>query len=238
MKAEHRKELQTNVLADRMGRLVQQMKTKPRRRTVLYVIAAVVVFLGLFFFFRARQLGAQERSEQWFMLEDGFKLYIDKLRSEFPETNAGKAARFQYAWLATWDLGLKRLGADPVQSLDNLEVAEKLYKKLAEDCAGDPVWEPEALYAIAVIEEARALRRDERDKHLEKALDMYKKLARDHKDSAHGKEAQKRVKLLENKDKARDILDFYAELDTRLQVEKRFREAAEFEKLKAKFKQQ
>ena len=30
MKAEHRKELETNVLADRMGRAIQSMKHRPR----------------------------------------------------------------------------------------------------------------------------------------------------------------------------------------------------------------
>ena len=33
MKAEHRKELQTNILADRMGRLVQRMKERPKLRS-------------------------------------------------------------------------------------------------------------------------------------------------------------------------------------------------------------
>ena len=42
MKAEHRKELETNVLADRMGRVVQKIRTRPQRRVVLYVVGGVV----------------------------------------------------------------------------------------------------------------------------------------------------------------------------------------------------
>lgn len=236
MKAEHRRELETNVLADRMGRLVKQMQTRPKRRVVLYVIAGVIIVVGLFVFYRVRETAADERSQQWAWLEDGFRPFLDQLRVENPDSNAGKAARFQYAWLFTWDFGLKRLGADPVTALDALENADKLYKRLAEDCAGDPVWEPEALYAQAVIEEARAVRKTERDKHLDKALSLYKKVSNEHPDSAHGKMAKKRVALLENKDKAREIADFYDSLGERLDVEKRLGEAEMMEKLKANLK--
>ena len=38
MKAEQRKELETNALADRMGHLVQHMKTQRPRATLYYVI--------------------------------------------------------------------------------------------------------------------------------------------------------------------------------------------------------
>ena len=46
MKAEHRRELQTNALADRMGRVVQRIKAPPDRRSLLWIIAAVAVVIG------------------------------------------------------------------------------------------------------------------------------------------------------------------------------------------------
>src|SRR5947209_7600143 len=117
MKAEHRKELQTNILADRMGRLVQRMKERPKKRILLYVVLGAVILVGLFIFSRIRSTSALTESEHWAMVEDGFKKDIDDLIKDFPETNAGKAARFQYAWLATWDLGLKILAYDPAEAL-------------------------------------------------------------------------------------------------------------------------
>jgi hypothetical protein len=123
-----------------------------------------------------------------------------------------------------------------VQALEYLEDAEKLYRKLADDCAGDSVWEPEALYSIAIIEETRALRKKDREQHLEKALSMYKRLAADYKDSAHGKMAKKRAQLLENKEKATEIANFYADLEDRFQVERRFLDA-EIQRSKKKGKE-
>jgi hypothetical protein len=223
MKAEHRKELETNILADRMGHLIQRMKHRPQRRVFLYVIAGLIVVVGLFIFYNMRKTAAAEASERWRWLEDGFRPYIDQLKAEYKDTNEGKAARFQYAWLAAWDEGLTLLGASPVDAFRDLEVAESYYKSLVEDCAGDPVWEPEAMYALAVIEEARALRAKDRKNTLVRAGALYKKVAEKYKDSAHGKSAKKRAKLLEEKGK--EIEEFYDSLELRLDVEKHFFEA-------------
>lgn len=218
MKAEHRKELQTNVLADRMGRFVQRMKDRPRRRTMLYVVLGLIVVVALFIIYQMRQGTITERSRRWVMLEDGFKPYIDLLKKDDAETNPGKAARFQYAWLATWDRGLKLLGVDPVQALEDLEVAEVLYRQLAKDCAKDPVWEPEALYSLAIIEETKAVRAKERSQHLDNALKMYKDLAGNetHKNSARGKDAAKRAEILEKN--RPQIVSFYEDLQNRLKI--------------------
>jgi len=234
MKAEHRKELQTNILADRMGRFVQRMKERPKRRVVLYVVLVAVIAVGLFIFSKFRSTAALEESDHWMWLEDGFKPYMDELREKYPETNAGKAARFQYAWLALWDVGEKILGDNPVEALGNLEVAESLYLKLKKDCDGDSIWEPEALYGLAVIEETRAIRLKDRAEHLSAALKQYKNLADKHKNSARGKLAQQRAEAIEKRGK--EIADFYDQLNTRLDIEKRFAESDLKEKIKKKLK--
>jgi hypothetical protein len=233
MKAEHRKELQTNILADRMGRLVQRMKERPQKRVLLYVVLGGVLVLGLYIFFRVRSTAALEESDRWSWVEDGFQPEMKALRLEYPQTNPGKAARFQYAWLAVWDVGLKALAADPVDVLKvsgeiddkpgNLEVAQNILLQLRKDCEGDPIWEPEALYGLAVIEETRAIRPKGRAEHLAAALKMYKNLAENHKDSTRGKLARQRAEALEKR--GQQIHDFYDELNTRLDIEKRFAEA-------------
>jgi hypothetical protein len=230
MKAEHRKELETNILADRMGHLIQRMKHRPQRRVFLYVIAGLIVAVGLFVFYNMRQSAASEESERWRWVEDGFRPYIDKLKADYKETNQGKAARFHYAWLAAWDEGLTWIGADPLKAFHDLDVAESYYRGLKEDCAGDPVWEPEALYALAVIEEARALRAKDRSAHLDRAKGMYRRLADEFKDSAHGRSARKRAKLLEEKTK--EIAEFYADLESRLGIQRQFEAEQELKKKK------
>ena len=48
MKAEHRKELETNVLANRMGRLLETAKQKPQRGTVMWILFGVAVLVVVF----------------------------------------------------------------------------------------------------------------------------------------------------------------------------------------------
>lgn len=207
MKAEHRKELETNILADRMGRLVRKVKTRPKGRTLLYVFLTIVALLVLIIFWRLRLESAREASALWTDLEDGSRPSIDRLsgglnwfakqgkEESYGTTNAGKAARFQLAWFIFWERGVKFLSVAPQLALTELERAELMYLDLAEACKGDPLWEPEALYNLAVIEETRAVQ--DRD-HLRKARELYEKLAtnEEYKETAHGKLAAERAERL------------------------------------------
>src|SRR5438128_2541081 len=47
MKAEHRKELETNILADKMGKFITGAKTGPSRGSVRYLVIAAVVVLAI-----------------------------------------------------------------------------------------------------------------------------------------------------------------------------------------------
>lgn len=218
MKAEHRKALETNFLADRMGRVVQRIKERPKRRTVLWVGLGVLVLLAVFIFVMNRRGARREASRNWMELEDGHRAYVVRLIQEAGETNAGKAARFQLAWMRTWDIGLKRLAADPAGARESLKEAQTIYKQLAEECADDPVFGPEALYNIALIEESLAV--EDRDK-LATARGQYQKVVEKYKDSAHAKKAEERIKLLEpDSPSYREIRDFYADLQDRLKVRK------------------
>src|SRR5439155_760154 len=71
MKAEHRKELQTNALADRMGRFVQRIKTRPKRGPVLWIAAGaiVLVLLGIVMWMRGQR--QRENSVLWLLLDQG-----------------------------------------------------------------------------------------------------------------------------------------------------------------------
>src|SRR4249919_1900931 len=99
MKAEHRKQLQTNALADRVGKLVQTLKTKPQRRTMLYVLLTIAVVMGVVIFFNYQSRKKAEKSMLWVELENGHPAYINKLvgikqgTEDYSTTNVGKAAR-------------------------------------------------------------------------------------------------------------------------------------------------
>jgi hypothetical protein len=217
MKAEHRKQLQTNALADRMGRLVQTLKQRPQKRTVLYVVIGLALLLGLFIFLRYRAAQAAERSQLWVFLDNGHQVYIDELWKNRGDSNAGRAAQFQYAWYTTWENGIKALAADHGRALFNLEkVAKPMYRKLAEACKDDPIWEPEAYYVLAVIEETFAVMDR---KHLDKAREQYDIVASKFKTSAAGIRAEKRAELLKPNTRSRDeINNFYFEFQRDLNI--------------------
>lgn len=221
MKAEHRKELQTNVLADSLGRLAQRVKSRPRRSTLVLVLLAILGGVGLLVFNQWRKATAADNSELWSKLDDGQRKFIDDLKNNYPNQNAGKAARFQYAWLAFWSQGVKMMGGDSKLAYRNLNISKKLYTDLMEECQNDPVWEPEALYHLAVIEETLAAY--DRD-HLKEAQKLYAGLANHPKyqDSAYGHLARERAKLLERDSrdgKYDDIVRLYQDLQNRLKLQ-------------------
>jgi hypothetical protein len=214
MKAEHRRELETNALADRMGRAMQRVQHENRRTLVLYAVGAVALLIVLFFVFLTFQNRRVDNSERWFMLEDGSAPFIEKLARADAATEAGKAARFQKAWFLYWELGLKRMGNDAKGALAQMDSAAREFAALAEECAGDPVWEPEARYALAVIEENKAVQSLER---LETARNLYKELVAKHPDSAHGRQAKAWLARFED-DKRKDLAIFYQDMRISVRV--------------------
>lgn len=206
MKAEHRKELETNVLADRMGRLVERMKTRPQRLSVLYVVLAVVIVLAVFVWYRLSMGTQMEETQRWLMLEQGASSQLFEIGG-FQEnrktggiaildkelTNPGKAARFQVARFFVWDQGIERLGGDPVRALESVRFAQTIYSALKRECENDRYWLPEALYGLAVIDETLAIQNPDR---LKSAQSKFEQLASDHKDSGFGKLADKRAREL------------------------------------------
>lgn len=214
MKAAHRKELEKNVLADRLGRLATNVRKPPQRGTWMTILGVVVVLAAFFAIMRVRTIAREDASRNWVMFDDGYREYIDNLKDKFSDDNVGKAARFEYAWMMTWDFGVKKLAADPIRALTTLDTADGQYAELAEKCKNDPIWEAEALYARAVIEEARAVKDR---KHLDKAREMYLEVTKKHPEAVHGKLAKTRAEELKPKTASRDRVDqFYQDLEESL----------------------
>jgi hypothetical protein len=228
MKAEHRKELQTNTLAAGMGRFVQQMKKKPERRTVLWVVLVGIVVIALVAWWKINSNIKERDSQLWEYLDRGSDAAMESLKKEYPNSNPGLAARFQYAYLLLWNDGIKRLpqqirkseGVSPVRVIG---YAKQYYEMLAEEVGEDPIWGAEAAYNIAVAQESLAARdpkdikqADEMDKDLTRALDdavrLYRRVEEKFPNTARAEDAAKRRRQLENKESRQQIEDFYSDL--------------------------
>jgi hypothetical protein len=228
MKAEHRKELQTNTLAASMGRLVQQIKKKPQRRTVLWITLAAVVLVVIVGYFFIRSNQKKRDSELWTYLEVSSPEAARVLATEWRDSNPGVAARFQQGYLYLWEFGIKRLPQRQLQAEgaspgDFIRAAKRVFEELAEETKDDSILASEALYSVAVAQEALAVRElkdlkaeGEMARDLSNALDeaarLYKKVEDRYPETARAKEAAKRRKQLDGKDTRPEIMDFYTHL--------------------------
>lgn len=217
MKAEQRKELETNALADRMGHLMQRMKTQPRRSTIYYVVGGLVLVIGIFILWRWVQTSRQENSMSWAMFDSGTQQNLVTLIKQSSDSNQGKAASFQFAWALYWDFGVKRLGVGDggVSGMQAMDEAAKRYDDLAKECSGDKLWEPEAMYGLAVIEETKAIINIDA---IDRAKKLYEDLKVKYPDSARGKLAAEWLNNADSKEKYNKLREFYQELHTALNV--------------------
>jgi hypothetical protein len=194
MKAEHRKELETNILADRVGRVLRSSKDTSTT-AVWYMVAAIcVVLLGAFLLNRWFIVSAQRSATAWGALESGDPQALQQLVEQYPTQNVGKSARFQIAFEMLWVYGISKLGANPAEAKNYILRAQDEYAKLAKECQYDPVFLAEALYGLAVIEETGAI--DDPDM-LKSAVTAYKRVTKEAKDTAFAKLAQDRLDVLD-----------------------------------------
>jgi tetratricopeptide (TPR) repeat protein len=185
MKAEHRKELQTNALADAIGRFLQKLKAGPKTTSiVIWVVILLAVVVVLVWIMVARSARAN-RSALWLKLGSATTLEeLRKLADSNKGSMPGRQARFEQARYLLFQ-GQERLysAAERSKALEHLEQAQKLYDGLADDCADAPQLLQEALIGSAVTREARG--------HVEEARAYYDRLDKQFPKSFLGKEAKK-----------------------------------------------
>jgi hypothetical protein len=239
MKAQHRHELQTNILADRMGRLLQGMRTAPNSTSIL-VWVFVILALGTYALWQYQASASQtQRSEQWTKVdtgtheaEDGTKT-LDTLGKEHSGSIAGRTANFTLARIKFQAAQENLDGFHRSEAVRQLREARDLYAKLAKQCADSPALTQEALMALAKAEESLAgiaVPREEEKKgtdsdtakeeepkayygSLDKALEYYRELAERYPDSPLGGAAVLRVEQLENPETRAQIEKVYTELN-------------------------
>ena len=216
MKAEQRKELETNTLADKMGRVMQRVQTSPRRTFLIYAMVGLAVVAAAWFGWSYRKGIQHETSFLWLKLYDGGGNQIEDLAQNDKDSEAGKAARLQIAWLNYWEFGIKMLALNKPAlgnpgAMANIKKSVELYADLAEDCKDDPVYGPQAMLGRAVAQESRAV---EDRKHLKEAEQYYEELANHKKfdKSAEAKFAKDRLDILKDPEKRAQLAVTYATL--------------------------
>ncbi len=224
MKAEHRKELQTNLLADRMGRLVQGIKAGPRSSSAFAWVIAVLALVVLAGWYWAGYQNARQ-SEEWVRLLNDPRTegrdaaaYYGSVARQSPGSLAGRTARFQQA-RALLSRGLTAFFSPEVhgQAVQDLDNAGKLYRQLLGECQGNAVLEQEALLAAGKVEETLSGEPDHDNPDqklgsLDRALAFYRRLADSYPDSYEAKLAQKRIDELNDGTTRARIEEFYTKL--------------------------
>jgi len=215
MKAEHRKELETNVLADWLGRRLETLKQGSKNSylvTGVVVLIAALVFGGIYWLRTTRA----SASALWYKYDTAGTLSdLDKLAADNRGTMAARASRFEVA-RALLAQGVQNLG-NPEQhasAVDSLEKARGFYEELAPQAKDTPVLQQEALMGVATAEES--LVGSSKDASLDKAQEYYQRVADQFPDTFQGAAARKRVDELKNPKTRAEIEKFYVTLNQRV----------------------
>jgi tetratricopeptide (TPR) repeat protein len=191
MKAEHRKELKTNVLAARLGQIFEGVRHKPSSTTIVvavFVLVAVAVGLA-WWFFSTRSSAA--RAMQWVKVDQAAD--VDDLNADIKDdagSQPGRAARFKKAryLLSQGQAHLYTKGLRK-EALSQLEEAADLYEGLAKDVKDLPVLHVEALTGAAASQEMCG--------KFDDAIRLYREAAQKYGSSDAGKQAAEKLALLE-----------------------------------------
>src|SRR5438876_4770709 len=145
MKAKHRHELHTNLLADRLGRLLQSMRGGTRSSASLLTWAFVVLAVATYALWQySATAGQSERSGQWITLADAVRdpaqgeAALIGMAGSATGTIPGRSARFEVARLKQ-QIGNESLCArgDPDKkknAIIQLVEARDLYQQLSKEC--------------------------------------------------------------------------------------------------------
>src|SRR5262245_61663493 len=221
MKADHRKQLEKNELADRLAHWWKGTGETRSSSTFWVVLGAIVLIAVLFFAWRYYSETQEiKRSTVWKQIEQSTN--PEELQG-IVEANrgsaVGRAAKAQLARVLLND-GLNNLPTElkRAKAVTDVDRARGLYVELIQESKGDAVLQREATLAAAKAEEAligipKADNASESRGNIDKALELYEQASRDFPDTPQGKEAAERAKdIRENKQK---IQQFYEDLNKR-----------------------
>jgi hypothetical protein len=201
MKAEHRKELVTNSLAQTLGQTIQGLKEGPSRRTVLVLVViglALILYFAWHYFSASSEAADSELWVRWDNLVSPGQVDAMLKENDVADTPQGRLARFLAARSALQE-GLRELGQPSGKSQENLKKAADLYGKLAGETGRNPLLHQEALLCAAQAHESLG--------QYDEAKRLYGQLAQQYPDTPRGKDAKQQVDRLSNKDNEEDLND-------------------------------
>jgi hypothetical protein len=219
MKAEHRRELQTNVLADQMGRLIKGMKTPGRTSSALGWTFAALIIVAIVVWQYLAGSALTDSSALWLDADAAthdnpvsMMKRLGDLGQDNPGTLAGRTANFELARMFFEEGESVSTSTLRTDSLKSLEHARDLYEELSRNCADEPLLKQEALMGVAKAQESLAGSKNPAatQDDLEKAIASYKRLANAYPDSFLGKAAADRAKALEVG--MNEVVKFYQDL--------------------------
>jgi tetratricopeptide (TPR) repeat protein len=219
MKAEHRKELQTNVLADTLGRVLVNVKKGPSRQTLIIVGVVVVIVLGYLGWRYLSRSSQESRSALWVQVDQENRqldaaadlgqvevalTQLEEAAKEHAGTVPAQVMRLIRARTLLY-LGLENLCAqrERDKAIKQVEEARDLYAQLAEQTSKTPVLHQETLLGVARAKESLG--------QVDEAREDYRNLANRYPQSAAGKLAQQRLEYLEKN--GEQVQDLYKALD-------------------------
>jgi hypothetical protein len=193
MKAEHRKELETNVLASQLGRAYEGLKQGPSRSTLFYVGAAALAVLVVFLFRYFLSSSETASSERWARLDEAvFPQQLQQVLDdgEMKGTPQGRMAQFMEARSKLSD-GMRDLGSKREVAIKSITRATELYEELRRTRGRVPLLHQEALWGAAKGNETLG--------EVDKARELYRLLAEEYPAASLGKEAKKQLERLDSK---------------------------------------
>jgi hypothetical protein len=215
MKAEERKHLKENELAERLGRFWQAIASGSTINTVIWGVILVVLALGIGWRYYS-DATSRTRSAQWTAVEEAFTTDdLERIIKDNPGTIAARTAKYHLNRFRM-DEALAGVGGptseERKKAADTLVEVRNRYSDLVRESADEPELVQEAMMGVAKAEEVlAAVPKDDNPNEprgsLEAARKDYEELAKKYGDSFLGKQAAKRVAEL--RDHAPQISAFY-----------------------------
>ncbi len=159
MKAEHRKELETNTLAQGASSLVDRVKTGRLGNYWIIAAIAAVVIVGGVWYYAARE-GRKADAVTWAgfvgVMRGPTHTEIDDFIKKNDKTTAAQLARLEQARMRLGQDGIVKLRSDDstdrAKGVENLEQARTELLKLADDFKKDPSLRASVLLSAAEAE--------------------------------------------------------------------------------------
>jgi hypothetical protein len=216
MKAEHRKELRTNVLYERLTHLWQDLKAGPNTTTIVICLVILLIAGAVIAWRLVRNSQVASQSAAWVKVYNADNIeQFQEVAKENASRPPALAARFEGA-RAQLRHGLEKLAANDEkergEAAEKVKSAGELYAQLVNDAKDYPLLVQEALMGAAKARESQG--------DLDGALNYYRDLAGRKPESDLTRQAQQSAKDLDDPATREKIRTFYDELKKQLTAQK------------------